>query len=147
MSVHSKQGGGLQTNELASDKTVVINETVSSFLTGEYPHKTIPSYSTLETYDKTHIFIHVEIMEDLVGLFARKLSGGLGPGGTYLEDLQRWILKFGEDSKRLCSSVETFVNWIDNNSTPWAAYCAFMSFCLTVTEKQPDVRPFGVGET
>ena len=52
-------------------------------------------------YDETPIFIPVYITEDLVKLVARKLSENSGPGGTYSEDLQGWLLKFRGDNKKL----------------------------------------------
>ena len=36
------------------------------------------------------------------------------PGGTHLGALQELILKRGEDSKRICTSVEFFVDWLAN---------------------------------
>ena len=81
----------------------------------------------LEAYNETPIFIPVDIIDDVVKSVARKLSGSLGPGGTDLEALQGWILKSGEGSKRLCTSVENFVNWLSNGSPSWAAYRVFMS--------------------
>ena len=77
----------------------------------------------------------------------RKLLGGSGPGGTGSEALHGWLLELGEDSTRLCTSVETFVDWLVNGSPPWAAYCAFMSGHLIVLNKYPVVSPVGVGET
>ena len=38
---------------------------------------------------------------------SQKLLGGAGHRGTDSEALQGWILKFGEDSKKLRISVET----------------------------------------
>ena len=64
-----------------------------------------------------------------------------------MEALQVWIMKFGDDSTRLRTSAETFVDWLANGSPPWVAYSAFMSCRLIVLDKQPGVRPFGVGET
>ena len=81
----------------------------------------------------------------MVELVAQKLLGSLGPGGTDLEDLQVWLLKVGEDSERLHTSVETFVNWLANGSPPWAAYHAFMSGRLIVLDKQPGVFTVRVG--
>ena len=75
--------------------------------------------SMLEAYDKTPILIPVGIMEDVVKSVARKLSRSSGPRGTDLEDLQGWILKSGEDSKKLCISVEIFVDWLANKTPPW----------------------------
>ena len=40
------------------------------------------------------IFIPVEVTEDVVKLFARKLPGNLCSGGTNSEARQGWILKF-----------------------------------------------------
>ena len=86
-------------------------------------------------------------MEEAVKSVAQKLSGSSGPGGIDSEALQRWLLKFGEDSTRLRTSVETFVDWLANASPPWASYCAFMSGRFIVLDKQPGVHPVGVGET
>ena len=68
--------------------------------------------STFEMYDKTPIFITMGIMEDVVELVTRKLLGSLGPGVMNSEALQGWILKFGEDSKKIGTSVEIIINWL-----------------------------------
>ena len=57
------------------------------------------------------------------------------PVGTYLEALQGWLLKLGEESKILFSSTETFVDWIANVIPPWEAYRAFLSGRLIVLDK------------
>ena len=80
-------------------------------------------------------------------MVAQKRSGSSGPGGTDLEALRGWLLKFEEDSTRLCTSVETFFDWLANGSSPWAAYREFMSGHLLALEKQPGVRTVGGGET
>ena len=72
--------------------------------------------------------------------------GRSGPGGTDSEVLQGWLLKLGEDSTRLRTSVETFVDWLANESLPWEDYHTFMSGRLIALDKQPGVCPFGVGE-
>ena len=89
----------------------------------------------LEIYEETPIFIPVNITEEAVELVARKLLGSFGPGGTDLEELQGCLLKFGEDSTRLLTSVETFVDWLANGSPSWAAYYAFMSGHLIALDK------------
>ena len=63
------------------------------------------------------------------------------------EALQGGLLKFVEDTKILCTNVETLFNWLANGSPPCAAYRSFMSGCLIALGKQPDVRPVGVRET
>ena len=127
--------------------TDTINNSVATVLEGKYPHKTILLFAKLETYEDTPIFIPVHITEEAVKLITRKLSGNSGPGGTNSEALQRWLVKFREDSTRLCNSVEACIDLLDNGSLPWAAYRAFMSSRLIMLYKQPDVCPVGVGNT
>ena len=73
--------------------------------------------------------------------------GSSGPVGKDSEALQGWILKFGEDRKRLRTSLENVIDWIANKSLPWVAYREFMSDCLIVFDIQPEVLLLGVGET
>ena len=48
-------------------------------------------------------------MKNVVKYVTRKLSGSSGPGGADSEALQGWILKFGEDKKKLRTRIEFFV--------------------------------------
>ena len=105
-----------------------------------------PVEDAYNTFEFT-IFIPVDITENVVKLVARKLLGILRPVGTYSEALQGWYLKSGEDERKICISVEIFVNWIANNNPPCTAYCPFMSGRLIALDKQPGIHPVGVGET
>ena len=67
--------------------------------------------------------------------FGDFLHGKYGLGST----TRGGGLKFGEDRKRLRTSVENFVDLLANGSLPWAAYRAFMSGHLIGLEKQPSV--------
>ena len=49
------------------------------------------SCSTLEAYKETHIFIPVDIAEDVIELVTWKLLGSSIPGGTYSEYLLGWL--------------------------------------------------------
>ena len=138
--------GVLQPEKMAEDHMGTINGTVTSVLEGKNPSKTIPSCATLEMYEVTPILIPVDITEEAVESVAQKLSGSSVPGGTDSEALQGWLLKFGEDSTRLHTIVETFVDWLSNGSPPWAAYCAFMSGRLIALDKQPGVQTVDIGE-
>ena len=55
----------------------------------------------LEVYDEMPIFIPVDITEDVVYLVEWNISGIFGPGGTDSEALQGWLLKVGNDRKKL----------------------------------------------
>ena len=76
-----------------------------SILNGKHPHENISTCSALEAYDKTPIFIPVEMVEGVVKLFMWEILGSSDPGGTNSEALHRWLLKIGDESKRLCNSV------------------------------------------
>ena len=91
-----------------------------------------------------HIFIQVYITKDVVNSVEWKLSGSVGPGGMDLEDLQGWLLKYRDDSKKPHISVEYFVDWLANKSPPWSAYKGFMYGLLLVLNKKLGVRPVGV---
>ena len=62
-----------------------------------------------------------------------------------MKALQGWVLKFGEDSKILRTSVENLVDWLSNKSLKRAAYCEFMSGRLSTLVEQPGVFPVRVG--
>ena len=61
-----EKGGFFQPDELAADRTGMINETVTSVLEEKHPSETIPYCAKLETYEETPIFIPVNIMEESV---------------------------------------------------------------------------------
>ena len=77
-----------------------------------------PHFSTLESYEEMPIFIPVDIMDDMVKLVVRKLSGSAGIGGMDSEALQFWLQKFGDTSKTLRIIVEYFADWLANQSPP-----------------------------
>ena len=127
-----EKGRVLQLRELDEDCTGTINENVTYHLEGGNTSKTILSCATLKMYEVTTILIPVDITEEAVESVVRKLLGSSISGGTDSEALQVWLLKFREDSTRLRTSVETFVDCIANGSPPWVAYRAFMS-CRMIT--------------
>ena len=97
-------------------------------------------------YEATPVFIPVDITEDVVELVVQKLSGSIGPSGTDLEDLQGWLLKFWDHSRKLCVIVKYFVDCLAQKKPPWDSYSAFMSSRLIVLNKLLRVRLLGVGE-
>ena len=72
------------------------------------------------------------IIEDVVESVVRKISGILRTGSTYFEALQGCL---GENSKKLCISVETLVDWLANQNPPWSSYRLFMSFLLDCNQQ------------
>ena len=89
----------------------------------------------------------VDITNNTVTAVAGWLSGGARPGGTDLVLLQHWLLQFGAASTELRLIVGDFIECMSNRRPPWAAYRALMSGRLIALDKQPGIRPVGVGET
>ena len=79
----------------------------------------------------------MDITEDMVKSVTQKRLRSVVPCGMDSDDLQRLILKFGEDTKKLHISVECFVDWLTNKNPPWPAYHSFMPGCLIKFDKQP----------
>ena len=52
--------------EMAPNKTGVREETIAAVLDKKHPHKKLPPSSTLAVYNKTPIFIPMDITEDVV---------------------------------------------------------------------------------
>ena len=60
--------------------------------------------------------------------------------------LQHWLLRFGAANAELRLIVGDFVEWLGNGRPPWAVYRALTSGRLIALEKQPGIRPVGVGK-
>ena len=89
----------------------------------------------------------VDITKDTVTAVAGRLSGGAGPGGTDSVSLQHWILRLRAASAEPRLIVGDFFEWLGNGRPSWATYQALMSGRLIALDKQPGIRPVGVGET
>ena len=100
-----KKWGGFQPKELAGDRMVAINETVVLVLEGKHPHRN-PQWNA-NFYSCQHHGRRSQISHaKTFGSVMRKLLGDPGPGDMDSEDLQGWLLKFGEDRKILCATME-----------------------------------------
>ena len=107
-----------------------------------------PTAANLDSYPgRPPELTQVDITKDTVTGVAGRLLGGAGPGGTDSVSLQHWLLRFGAASAELRLIVGEFVEWLGNGWPLWAAYRALISGRLIALDKQPVIRPVGVGET
>ena len=114
----------------------------------KHPEAWTPTAASLDSYPgRPPELTPVDITEDTVTAVAGRLSGGDRPGGTDSVSLQHWLLRFGAASAELRLIVGDFVEWLGNGRPPWDAYRALMSGRLIPLDKQPVIRPVGVGET
>ena len=60
--------------------------------------------------------------------------------------LKNQLLKHGKASAELQEELVEWALWLANTTPPWAAYQAMCQGCLVALDKQPGVRPLGIGE-
>ena len=99
-----------------------------------------------EKYDNTPRSIPLTITSEVVEKVASRLSGAAGPCGVDAVDLRNWLLRFGPESAQLRKEMALQTEWLSNTHPPWAAYRAMMACRLVALDKQPGVRPLGIGE-
>ena len=99
-----------------------------------------------EPYDRAPTQVPVVVTADVVEDVASRLSGSSGPSGTDAVELRNWLLRYGGSSAALRSELAALTTWIANSNPPWAAYRALMACRLAALDKQPGVRPVGIGE-
>ena len=122
-------------------------EQVMEVLRAKHPDSQTPTAESLDSYpDRPPDLSPLDITNDMVTAVAGQLLGGARPGGTALVSLQHWLLRFGAASGELRLIVGDFVEWLGNGRSPWSAYRALMSSLLIALDKQPGIRPVGVGE-
>ena len=142
--VHHVEGDGgvLQ----PAERCTKTGERVMEVVRTKHPEDRPPAMASLDSYpDRLAEIVPVDITNDMVMEVAGRLSRGAGPGGTDSVNLQHWLLHFGVASVELRLIVANFTEWLINGRPPWAAYQAMMSVRLIALDKQPGVRPVGVG--
>ena len=130
------------------DRCEKTGDRVLEVLRSKHPEAQTPTAASLTTYTGCPPELTpVDITDDTVTAVVGRLSGGARPGGTDSVSLQHWLLRFGSASAELRQIVGNFVEWLGNGRPPWAAYWALMSGRLIALDKQPGIRPVGVGGT
>ena len=95
-----------------------MDETVTAVLARKQLNKIIPLFSLLEAYNKTSIFIHVDIKEDVLNCSRGKFWG------VQAQEIRTWKLytggfkNLGRIAKNLFTRVEMFVKWLVSRARP-----------------------------
>jgi len=98
------------------------------------------------TYAEMPDQLAVDITGETIEKAASNLFGSGSCSGVDAADLQHWLLCFGKESSALRDEMATWTRWLSNTRPPWAAYRALMACRLVPLDKQPGVRPVGIGE-
>ena len=144
-----REGGGCL---LPDEQCMKTERPVAEVLREKYPDMRVPpmenpTCAAFEEYEDVPETVPLDFMEDDVTWVASKLSGAAGAMGAEAMELRNWLLRFGCASEELRFVVASLADWMANSSPPWAAYRALMACRLVVLDKQPGVRPMGIGET
>ena len=144
----NRDGGGVLQPDDPCTKT---GRPVLEVLRDKHPAMRVPDATSLqreafESYDSTPEPVPLNITPEIVEKVACRLSGGAGPSGTDSVDLRNWLLRFGAESAGLRRELALHAEWLANTHPPWAAYRALMAGRLVALDKQPGVRPVGIGE-
>ena len=105
-----------------------------------------PDRGSFEPHPSLPQPLPLEVTDEVVVKVASRLSGGAGPSGIDAVSLRNWLLRFGKESEALRISLAKFAEWMANGAPPWAALRALMACRLVALDKNPGVRPLGIGE-
>uniref|UniRef100_A0A1X7TG66 Reverse transcriptase domain-containing protein n=1 Tax=Amphimedon queenslandica TaxID=400682 RepID=A0A1X7TG66_AMPQE len=132
--------------ELKSGDGSFVKKTVSEVLASKHPEPCPPHSLSLLT-DDLPLFENVEVTGALIHKVVFGVQGGAGPGGCDANHWRDALLRYGSHSSRLRDAVAYLSRTIANNFVPWSSIKALLSNGLIALNKNPGVRPIGIGET
>jgi hypothetical protein len=77
---------------------------------------------------------------------ALRMSGSTDPSSFDAVMMRNCLLRYGGALSESKQEMADWVEWLNNESPPWAAYHALMCRRLVALDKQPRVRPMAIGE-
>ena len=134
------ESGVLKPSDVIGDKTV------GQLLEEKHP---APAPLYTGTFDLANLpaIEKIFITERIIDKVARRTFGSNGPSGS---DANHWfdaLIRFGTSSCTLREAVSLLGNMLCNTVVPWRKIKALFSNRLIALDKNPGVRPIGVGET
>jgi len=110
------------------------------------PNLSDPKNLAFTDYGETPDIIPIDCPLGDAERVTRQLHGSAGCGGVDAEHLKNQLLKHGKASAELCEELVEWVLWMANTMPPWASYQAMRQGRLVALDKQPGIRPLGIGE-
>jgi hypothetical protein len=122
-------GGGVLLPEDSCTKT---GRPVMEVLRSQHPDTRIPNLEdphciAFEHYDEVPVEVPTDCTSEDLETLALRMSGGAGPSSFDAVMLRNCLLRYGRASGELREELATWVEWLSNESPPWAAYRALMS--------------------
>ena len=147
-SVTNRDGGGVLLPEDLCTKT---GRPVFEVLESKHPDTRIPNLDdpnniAFEEYEELPDPIPLECLPETLEKVALRLHGSSGPSSVDAAALKTYLLRYGRASAELREEMAAWAEWLGNDSPPWAAIRGIMTRRLVALDKQPGVRPVGIGE-
>ena len=121
--------------------------TVLEVLQTKHPACTFPDLSQMVKFPtELPLLADIEITGSHIERAVRRLRGGAGPSGTDALKWQDFLLHYGSHSEHLRDAVASLTRCIANSIIDWKRIRALMASRLIALDKQPGVRPIGIGE-
>jgi len=118
---------------------------VEHVLAAKHPDPTPVARKDLPGYDELPPLVPITVTDDTVLAIARRLKGSCGLDGTHSHSLRSWLTQYHQASDHLRQSLASLTETMSNQLVPWPAIRALMSCRLIAIDKDPGVRPIGIG--
>ena len=143
--ITDRQGGGVMSPEQDAGKPA--GKSVFEVLLSKHPEQRIPEENDFLECAELPPLINVDLTSAHVEQAARKLSGGAGISGFDSYQLQRILLRYGNQSEKLRDSFARATEKQANSILKWEEIRALKAKRLIALNKLPGVRPIGIGES
>ncbi len=142
-------GGGVL---LPQDLCTKTGRPVMEVLRSQHPDTRIPNLEdphciAFEHYDEVPVEIPTDCTSEDLKTLALRMSGSAGPSSFNAVMLRNCLIRYGRASGELRQELAAWVEWLSNESPPWAAYRALMRQRLVVLDKQPGVWPVAIARS
>ena len=121
-------------------------KTVFDVLQDKHPSPNIMTSNDIVDDNDLPALMDVSVTSGHIERVARALHGGAGPSGTNSGHWRSFLLRFGTQSAKLRDAIAGLIGVMANGIIEWSLIKALMSCRLIALDKNPGVRPIGVGE-
>ena len=139
-------GGTLDPETEAQGKNCPLGKSVLDVLQEKHPTQSVADPGAFQECETLPLLTEVDITAARIEIVVRRLFGSAGPSGTDSGQWRTFLLRFGTASNRLREAVASSTRRHANEIVPWTNMRAFLARRGIALDKQPGVRPIGIGE-